>query len=54
LDTPSDQEIAAVFGQITETVAVGSRREAVRATADRLKLGVKHVYDALERVKHLA
>jgi hypothetical protein len=48
-DTP---EIASVFGEITNQADVGSRREAVKATAARLGLSPKAVYEALERAKH--
>lgn len=52
LETPNDEQIALIFGQITETEP-GDRRAAVRATAERLQLPVKAVYDAVERVKKL-
>jgi 16S rRNA (cytidine1402-2'-O)-methyltransferase len=51
-EAPGDDEIANVFGQITNAGRVG-RRQAVRATAERLHLAVKTVYDAVERTKKL-
>lgn len=48
---PMDDEIALVFGQITESTAAGSKRDAARQVAERLSLTTGAVYDALERVK---
>jgi 16S rRNA (cytidine1402-2'-O)-methyltransferase len=48
---PSDDQIALEFGQITATGEYGSRREAVRRTADKLAMSVKAVYQSLERSK---
>ena len=47
---PEDAELAALFGQITESGAV-NRREAIREIADRHGLKVRDVYQAIERVK---
>jgi 16S rRNA (cytidine1402-2'-O)-methyltransferase len=47
---PTDQEIAELFGQITE-FSHSSRREAVKEAARRLGLSPKTVYSALERHK---
>jgi len=46
----SDEEIAAEFGHITELEPI-SRREAVRATAQRLGIRSRQVYAAIERAK---
>jgi 16S rRNA (cytidine1402-2'-O)-methyltransferase len=48
---PSDDEIAAVFGQLTKEDEAATRRDAVRAVATQLNLSPKAVYDALERAK---
>ena len=48
---PKDEEIKLVFGQMTNNVSIGSRREAVKAVATHLQIPVKAVYDALERAK---
>jgi hypothetical protein len=51
-DEPStDEDIADLFGQLTESGDFGSRRETARAVAERLGLTTKVVYDALERDK---
>jgi len=50
---PDDAEIAAVFGRTTELID-DSRREAIKATAERLGLSPKAVYAALERHKNSA
>lgn len=50
-DEVTDEQIAAVFGEMTENAAYGSRRSAVRAVADRLGLTSRIVYAALERAK---
>jgi 16S rRNA (cytidine1402-2'-O)-methyltransferase len=47
-----DEQISALFGRITDNGA-SSRREAVKLTAERLRLTPKTVYAALERVKKL-
>ena len=46
----TDSEIASEFGQITDCWP-SSRREAIRATAERLGLSPKAVFEALERAK---
>ena len=46
----SDEDITTEFGRITDTAPV-SRREAVRATAQRLGISSRHVYAAIERAK---
>ena len=47
----TDEEIGAMFGQLTENGAGGSKRDIARLVAERLGLTTKVVYDALERVK---
>lgn len=47
---PSDDAIAAEFGQLTDTAGLG-RRDAVRALAERLRLPQREVYAAIERAK---
>lgn len=54
LTRPTDEEIAELFGQITSHSWVGSRRDAVRATAERLGVSPNDVFDALERLKSIA
>jgi 16S rRNA (cytidine1402-2'-O)-methyltransferase len=49
-DPPTDDEIADVFGHITDSGA-GSRRDAIRETAERLGSTPKAVFAALERLK---
>ncbi|HZJ33305.1 MAG TPA: 16S rRNA (cytidine(1402)-2'-O)-methyltransferase [Vicinamibacterales bacterium] len=46
----SDEDIAAEFGHITDLEPI-SRREAVRATAQRLGIPSRQVYAAIERTK---
>lgn len=48
---PSDEEVACLFGQLTEFGDGISRRDTARLVAGRLGLTTKVVYDALERVK---
>jgi 16S rRNA (cytidine1402-2'-O)-methyltransferase len=50
-ELPSDEEIRALVGQITEIDRPRSKREAARMAGERLGLTAKHVYEALERVK---
>jgi 16S rRNA (cytidine1402-2'-O)-methyltransferase len=49
--TLPDEEITRVFGQMTDEGRFASRRDAVRAIADRLGLTPRAVYAALERSK---
>ena len=46
-----DGQIVDAFGQITETVLSGSKRDAARAVAERLGLTTRQVYEAMERHK---
>jgi len=48
---PTDAQITVLFGQITDITVAGSRRDAIREVAGRLKLTTKAVYEALERHK---
>ena len=48
---PNDSEIALLFGQITDSKDVVSRRAAMKTVADELGLPVRTVYAALERAK---
>ena len=50
-DPPSDAEIAAMFGQITDTVRTKSKKDAARLVGERLGLAARDVYAALERHK---
>jgi 16S rRNA (cytidine1402-2'-O)-methyltransferase len=50
-ETPDDDEIAAVVGQITELEQTKSLREAARLAGERLGMSARDVYAALERVK---
>lgn len=47
----TDDDIADLFGQLTEIGRGESRRDTARMVAERLGLSTKVVYDALERVK---
>lgn len=47
----TDEDIAALFGQLTENGRGESKRDTARLVAERLGLTTKVVYDALERVK---
>jgi len=47
---PSDDQVAEIFGQITNNAAY-SRREALAETGRRLGLSTNHVYAILERLK---
>jgi 16S rRNA (cytidine1402-2'-O)-methyltransferase len=47
-DPPTDDEIGVLFGQITDS---GTRRDAIRQTAERLGSTPKAVFAALERLK---
>lgn len=47
----TDDDIADLFGQLTENSVGGSKRDTARLVAERLGLTTKVVYDALERVK---
>jgi 16S rRNA (cytidine1402-2'-O)-methyltransferase len=53
ISTVADDQVAHVFGLITENGA-GSRREAVKRTAEQLRITPKRVYEALERHKNLS
>jgi 16S rRNA (cytidine1402-2'-O)-methyltransferase len=50
-EPPTDAEIAALFGQITDSVATRSKKDAARLVGERLGLAAKQVYAALERHK---
>lgn len=47
----TDEDIATLFGQLTEIKSGESKRDTARLVAERLGLTTKVVYDALERVK---
>ena len=47
----TDDDIATMFGQLTEDGLGESKRDTARLVAERLGLTTKVVYDALERVK---
>lgn len=47
----TDDDIAELFGQLTENRAGETKRDTARLVAERLGLTTKVVYDALERVK---
>ncbi len=47
----TDEDIAMLFGQLTETGLGESKRDTARLVAEQLGLTTKVVYDALERVK---
>ncbi|HEX6163830.1 MAG TPA: 16S rRNA (cytidine(1402)-2'-O)-methyltransferase [Vicinamibacterales bacterium] len=47
----SDDEVVALFGQITDSGRAESKRDAARATGEQLGLSAKQVYDIIERHK---
>ena len=47
-----DSTVAAIFGELTKQTSFSSKRDAVKAVAERLGLSTKAVYNALERVKN--
>ncbi len=47
----TDDDIAQLFGQLTENCTGKSKRDTARLVAERLGLTTKVIYDALERVK---
>jgi 16S rRNA (cytidine1402-2'-O)-methyltransferase len=49
---PTDVEIQQIFGELTKSAMLPSRRAAIKAVADRLGLSARAVYEALERVKN--
>jgi 16S rRNA (cytidine1402-2'-O)-methyltransferase len=49
-DAPSDEAIAHMFGQITDT-GRSSRRQAITATAKHFGISARQVYAAIERTK---
>jgi 16S rRNA (cytidine1402-2'-O)-methyltransferase len=51
-DTPSDEQVASVFGLMTDSGRFEGRKEAIRAVARQLHISSKAVFDALERVKN--
>jgi 16S rRNA (cytidine1402-2'-O)-methyltransferase len=52
IGAPTAAEIARVFGEMTKSAGLPSRRAAVKAVADRLGLSSRAVYEALERAKN--
>jgi 16S rRNA (cytidine1402-2'-O)-methyltransferase len=48
---PADEAVSQLFGEVTKSSEVASRRAAIRAVAERLGLSTKAVYNALERAK---
>ena len=51
VNPPSDGEIAVLFGQITDSVATASKKDAARLVGERLGLTARQVYAALLRHK---
>jgi hypothetical protein len=47
-----DPDVLRVFGEMTDSGTFRTRREALKATAERLGISVRSVYAALERVKN--
>jgi 16S rRNA (cytidine1402-2'-O)-methyltransferase len=52
VSAPSDEAIASMFGELTKSNVLESRKAGIRAVADRLGLSTKAVYAALERAKN--
>ena len=50
-EMPSDDEIVAVFGQITDSKTAKSKRDAARLAGERLGLTARQVYEVVERHK---
>jgi 16S rRNA (cytidine1402-2'-O)-methyltransferase len=50
-EPPSDEEVLAIFGQITDSGAAASKREAARIAGEKLGLTAKQVYEVVERNK---
>jgi 16S rRNA (cytidine1402-2'-O)-methyltransferase len=50
-EAPSDDDVVALFGQITETGAFGSKRDVAREVGERLGMTAKQVYEVVERNK---
>jgi 16S rRNA (cytidine1402-2'-O)-methyltransferase len=48
----SDEQVMEIFGQITESGTVGSKRDAAREAGERLGLTAKQVYEIVERNKY--
>jgi 16S rRNA (cytidine1402-2'-O)-methyltransferase len=51
---PTDEQIASLFGQLTESCRFVGRKAAIRAVAQQLQISSKAVFDALERVKNVS
>ena len=51
VNPPSDGEIAVLFGQITDSMATASKKDAARLVGERLGLTARQVYAALLRHK---
>ena len=51
---PTDEQIATIFGRITENGGFDGRKAAIRAVAQQLQISSKSVFDALERVKNVS
>lgn len=51
LEIPTDADVIAKFGQITDKWTFASKREAAKALADEMGLTTKQIYEILERNK---
>jgi len=49
-DAPSDEDVAALFGRITDS-GQSTRRQAITATAKHFGIAARRVYAAIERTK---
>jgi 16S rRNA (cytidine1402-2'-O)-methyltransferase len=52
IKVPADEEIAMLFGQLTAVGPGASRRDSLRAVAERLGISARAVFEALERAKN--
>jgi 16S rRNA (cytidine1402-2'-O)-methyltransferase len=50
-ESASDEDVMALFGQITESGQSGSKREAARLVGERLGMTARQVYSIVERNK---
>lgn len=49
--SPSDEEVGQLFGQLTEQMNGGSKRDVARMVGERLGMSAKQVYEVIERNK---
>jgi 16S rRNA (cytidine1402-2'-O)-methyltransferase len=47
----SDDDVSALFGQLTESGGFSSKKDVARAVGEQLGISAKQVYDTIERIK---